>query len=719
MDENPYTSAQEYEDALMRGLSSRDAAESVLQRLEDTHAAFPELADPASDTFTTFMLAYRLREAAKAYYDGVTELMDDAEYDAGVEILRATATEHPEFTGLFDDLLNRVAGGQSAGGDIKHPTFMGSLDKVVGLEAVRDFVHKVQSPVVVEPKLDGLPIRVVYTEGILTLAATRGDGRTGENVTEAVMTLAIQGLPHIANAPLAESGRPVSFEVRGEVFLADVDFVRAQKIRESLGGDPFKNQRNSAAGILRKGDAAMSGVLSFAAYDATFAPASTGAWTHDVVMNAVERSGITTARSLLLDRVNAPTTDPEQVVADIAYMGDNRPSLGFPIDGAVIKAATVEGRIALGEGTRAPRWAMAFKYPPIEVPTTVVAIHATVGKTGRLGLQIELVPVMIDGSLVAFASGHNVGWIERKDIRVGDTVVMMKRGDVIPYLDHVILEKRPADAERWDAPATDPLGNAWDKSTLLWRSTSPELSIVGAVRYAAARDALDIEGAGEEIVTALVEGNHVNDVADLFTLDASTLATLPLAGGRLLGEANARKVAAEIVKAKTADWSRVITALSLRGTGRSLSRRLARSFPTMGDLRDASVEELADVEGIGPAKAAVIREGLNDLIARGVLDRLAAAGVNMGSPQVKSSQEDLPFAGKIICVSGTVPGLSRNEANEAVESLGGKSTGSISTKTSLLIAGEGAGSKLAKAQSLGVEIMDAEKFASLVANARA
>ena len=431
------------------------------------------------------------------------------------------------------------------------------------------------------------------------------------------------------------------------------------------------------------------------------------------MINAIERSGITSARSLLLDRVNAATTDPEQAVADINYMGENRATLGFPIDGAVIKAATVEGRIALGDGSRAPKWAMAFKYAPTEVPTTVVAIHETIGKTGRLGLQMEFVPVMVDGSEVRFSSAHNVQWLLARDIRIGDTVMLVKRGDVIPYPEYVILDRRPADSLPWEPPATDPLGNEWDKSTKLWRSTSPELSVVGAIAYAASREVYHIEGLGVEIATALVESDIVNDVADLFTLDVPTLANTPLDGGRLVGEKVATKIIAEIEKAKGASFNRVLTGLAIRTLGRTFGRRLAAAFPTMDALRNATLADLAALEGVGVKKAAIIRAGLDSAIERGVLDRLAAAGVNMGAEPTAASG-DLPLRGMTVVISGSIPGLSRTEAQEVVEANGGKSSSSVSKTTSLLVSEPSTSSKYVKAQSLGVKIVEPTEFLAMI-----
>ena len=716
--ENPYTTQADYNQGVHNaGVVGATPAEEFIARIRDTHAAIPELITPDGlnilATNDADTLADRLRAAAAAYYDGDTETMSDADYDQGIARLETLIAEHPHLAGQYSDLFTAVAAGQSAGGDVEHPTMMGSLDKATDLDAVREFVSRLSGPVVVEPKLDGLAIRARYDRGVLSLVATRGDGRTGEDITAAVKALNIQGLPQIANAPLTENGVPASFEVRGEVFVADIDFPRAQQVRESNGGKPFVNSRNAAAGILRKGDPTFASVLTFSGYDATFASMSTTGWTHGEVMDAIERSGITTARSLVADRAAIDLTTPEAVIEAINYFGDNRPTLGFPIDGAVIKATTPNDRVNFGMGSRAPRWAVAYKYAAETATTQVVAIHQTIGRTGRLAFQVEVQPVFVGGTTITYLSGHNVNWLVEKDIRVGDTVQVRRAGDVIPYIDHVVVAERPADALPWEPPATDPLGNEWDKSTLLWRSTSPELSTVGAITMAVGRDHLDVDGLGVEIATALVEQGLVNDVADLFALDAATLASLPLDGGRLVGAKVAAKVAAEIEKAKGASLNRIFSSLNLRMTGRTMGRRLAAAFPTMGALRAATVTDLANVDGIGEHKATVIRAGLDGLDERGVFERLAAAGVNQGTVAT-SAATDLPLAGLTVVVSGSVPGLTRTEIAEVIEANGGKASSSVSKATSLLVSEPSASSKYVKAVDLGVRIVTPVKFLAMI-----
>ena len=653
-------------------------------------------------------LADNLRAAAQAYYDSDELLMSDAEYDSGIEQLRIAVAEDPTLSGEFTDLLDEVAAGQSAGGDVEHPTLMGSMDKVPTLDAVRDFVKKVNGPVVVEPKLDGLAVRAVYENGKLTLAATRGDGRTGENITQSVKQLNI--LPTTLKPTELSNG---SVEVRGEVFMRDSNFPKANKVRTSEGSEEFVNTRNAASGILRRGDSRYAGLLEFAVYSTI----TNDAGDHLDVMELTTQAGLLTATSMVTVEGYSPdeTTDVEKVIERIETIGTERDNLGFPIDGSVVKAVRTADRERLGEGSRAPNWAVAFKYEAEEGVTKVVGITTDVGRTGRLAPRIEVEPVFVGGTTITYASGHNVAWMQEKDIRVGDTVILRRANDVIPYISEVLLEHRPDDAEEWTPPEVDPLGRPWDKSTLLWRSTSPELSVLGRVVYAASRDCLDVDGVGVELVTALVDQGLVKDVADLFYLSEQQLAELELTSGRVVGKTVAAKLMTELEEAKKSDWNRVITALGIRATGRTMGRRLAAAFPTMERLRAAAVEDLAQVDGIATKKAEIIREGLDNLENTGELDRLADAGVNMGAePDNTDAQAPAALDGESVVVTGKVPGLTRTEVQERIESLGGRASSSVSSTTTLLVAEPGStSSKVKKAEKLGIRIITPEDFLAL------
>lgn len=666
--------------------------------------------DSSSEHEAHAALAERLRAAAAAYYDTASELMSDAEYDAGIAVLEARVRKVPADIDEYQDLLRRVAAGQSRGGDVTHPTRMGSLEKAAGREGLEAFISAIGGPVAIEPKLDGLAIRARYDdEGRLAQVATRGDGTTGEDITRGARALRIQGLPLRIDPTFGVR------EVRGEVYCADGDFSRAQGVRTNAGSAAFVNSRNAAAGILRKGDRAYSGILSFAAYGAGLVrPPASGLYSE--AMRVAADAGVVTAAGLLdfLAPVDTAADGLGAVLAQVDALEEQRATIGFPIDGIVIKADAATDRKRLGEGERAPKWALAYKYAAETGTTTVVAIETAVGRTGRLAIRIEVEPVFVGGTTITFATGHNVAWMAERDVRVGDTVTIKRANDVIPYIEAVDVAARPADSQPWTPPENDPMGNPWDKSTLLWRSTSPELSVLGKVVYAASRDCLDIEGVGTEIAAALVETGLVNDVADLFTLDAAALAVLPLGEGRLLGAKVAAKIADEIERAKGPAWNRVITALGIRMTGRTMGRRLASAFPTADALRGATLAGLAAVDGVGDIKAATIREGLDDLVARGVLDRLAAAGVNMGAAPASGAQAG-PLDGMTVVVSGSVPGYSRTTIAEAIEAAGGKASSSVSASTSLLVSDPSTSSKYVKAQQLGVQVAAPTRFASALA----
>jgi len=675
-------------------------------------------------------LAGRLRGAATAYYGSDTELMSDADYDDGIEQLRIAVAEDPALAGRFDDLLNVVAAGTFGGGDVTHPVPMLSMGKVPTLDAVRKFVAITPGPVVVEPKLDGLAIRATYHLGELEQVATRGDGRTGEDITEKAWNLLIDGLPHRLRNRL-------DTEVRGEVFMTDAAFPEAQALRERRGEPPFVNQRNAAAGILRAGDADFAGLLSFACYDVLLsAPAHEDTYelafgvdesTYSGRLSIIEQCGVASARDRaagVLPMSPVDAGDGDRVLDLVRTFGEARPTLGFPTDGIVVKADRDSDRERAGSTSHHPRWAVAYKYAAETARTRVVDVTTGIGRTGRLAIRIEVEPVHVGGTTVTYATGHNVSWMQERDIRVGDTVTIRRANDVIPYIDGVDLAVRPAGAARWEPPATDPSGQEWDKSTKLWRSTSPELSVGAQVRYGVSRAALDIEGLGIEIVDALVERGVVTDLADVFDLTEDGLARLTLESGRVVGEKTAVKIIAEIEKAKTAPWARVITALGLRGTGRSMSRRLAAAFPSMSALLGASVADLHTVEGVGEKKAELIRAELER--QEPLLHRLAQRGVNMGASPARdgsgieagatenASTSPRPLEGMTVVVSGTIPGYTRQTAQEFIESLGGRSASSVSKNTSLLVSEPSTTGKYAKAQQLGVRIVTPAEFLETV-----
>lgn len=641
--------------------------------------------------------------AAGAYYDGHEPIMSDADYDTLIGQIAAAFNLNPDWDPR--DVLDSVAAGASAGGEVKHPERMLSLAKAKELADVNGLVEQLNTGTITEVKLDGLAVRAVYEHGELILVATRGDGRTGEDVT--AQALNITGLP-------LQAAAVHSFEVRGEVFMTDADFEIASANRVAAGKSAFVNPRNATAGTLRNTDQNYHAPMSFAAYDAS-GEGLDGFDDHVDRMDRLAWHGIQTAIRLLPDV--DPTQAPEKV---IEIIGQRRETLGFPIDGAVVKARSNALRVKMGETASTPRWAVAFKYPPLEATSILRDIELAVGRTGRLSLRAVIDPVFVAGTTVSYATLHHVEWVVNQGLGIGSRVAVVRAGDVIPRVTAAIGEQ-PEGIIPWTAPSTCPqCGEAWNTDSLIWRCETPTCSTIGRIEYACSRDVWDIEGVSEAIATALVDAGLVNTIADLFRITPEQIAEVNLgetASGhaRTIGPNVAAKIYEQIQKAKSQPLHRQITALGVRMTGRTMGRRLASHFRTLEAFRNATIEELAEVDGVGAERARTIREGLDSM--KDLIDDLIAAGITTSSESAAVSagtnSSSLPLAGQKVVVTGSVPGLTRTEAQEAVERLGGVASGSISKSTTLVVAGDGAGSKLEKATALGIRIMEADEFARL------
>lgn len=658
----------------------------------------------------------RAQSAAASYAnvdeDGEIE-MDDSEFD---RVLSEIRTYEERFGLTPEHSLHTVGQGGAGGGDVEHDTRMLSLEKP-GEDAVIEFAKK-HPAAVVEPKIDGLAISVKYEDGKMVRAAKRGDGYTGEDVTDRVR--GVEGLPETAGEG--------DYEVRGELYLSDENKAKANAVRAAAGKAPFKNARNGVAGMLAKQDGTYAGLFSFAAYSTTMGQDKD----HLENMEDLTGLGFTTARSLLPQSV----LDAEDPMAAVAALGAERKGLNFLMDGAVLKVNGAAERAALGEGSGAPKWAVAYKYAAVEEPTVIRDIELNIGKTGRLSLRAVFDKVDVDGSELEYCSLHNVGWLERADIRIGDEVLAYKANDIIPQVHLPREDLREAGSQPWTPPSVCPqCKEPFDKSTELWRCHTPECSVSGRISYAVSRDAgLDIEGFGSSIGDALIEADLVKDVGDVFSLTEDQLADLDMGetstgGTRTLGQKNAAKIMAEIEKAKAQPLNKVITALSMRFTGRTFGRRLAAQFETMEALQAATVSQLANVEGIGEKKAEVIHEQLKK--NEPVIAKLRAAGVNMGAPKQKPAagakgpklaKEGKPLS---VVVTGSVKGaptlasLSRSGVQELIEANGGRASGSVSKTTDLLVCGEPGSTKWNKAQELGIRIVTPEEFAQMLEDGEA
>ncbi|MFG2517309.1 NAD-dependent DNA ligase LigA [Streptomyces sp. NPDC048584] len=663
--------------------------------------------------------------AAAAYYEGGTSVLDDDAYDRLVRGISAWEAEHPDGI-LPDSPTGKVAGG-AVEGDVPHTVPMLSLDNVFSAEEFTAWTASLSrrtgrdvTRFGVGPKLDGLAIAARYSVGRLTRLITRGDGTAGEDVSHAIGT--VEGLPE-------QLSEPVTVEVRGEVLMTGAQFEHANEVRTSHGGQPFANPRNAAAGTLRAKERVYTVPMTFFGYGllplpGTDAPLAgkLNALAHSELMALAGDLGVhTSAGTAVPDVVAEGAEEALERVREIAAL---RAELPFGIDGIVIKADLAEDQRAAGSGTRAPRWAIAYKLPAVEKITRLLEVEWNVGRTGIIAPRGVLEPVVIDGSTITYATLHNPADITRRDLRLGDHVMVHRAGDVIPRIEAPVAHLRTGEERPIEFPESCPrCGSEIDSSEERWRcAQGRNCHLVASLAYAAGRDQLDIEGLGGTRVVQLVEAGLVTDLADLFALQRDQLLAL-----ERMGETSTDNLLAALAKAKEQPLSRVLCALGVRGTGRSMSRRIARHFATMDHIRAADAESMQRVEGIGSEKAPTIVAELAELAP--LIDRLAAAGVNMTEPgatpppppgaEDEASAEGGPLAGMTVVVTGAMTGslekLSRNEMNELIERAGGRSSSSVSKKTALVVAGEGAGSKRAKAEQLGLRLATPEEFAVLVA----
>jgi DNA ligase (NAD+) len=665
----------------------------------------------------------RIRTAAAAYYQSGESLLDDDTYDALVRAAAQFETEHPELAAR-DSPVQQIAAGGGGEGDVEHTIAMLSLDNVFSsadlLTWNRSLTRRLggteAAAFTVEPKLDGLAVAARYTDGRLTMLITRGHGQAGEDVSHAIGT--IDGLP-------TELDRPVTIEVRGEVLLTGAQFEAANAIRVEHGEALFATARNAAAGTLRATGRAYTIPMTFFAYAAVPLPGGPDfpeQLPYSETMRQIEDLGVQTTYSAAPGLLTVATIEEAQArVEEIAAL---RPTLPFGIDGAVIKADSRQDQVTAGHGSRFPHYAIAYKYPATSRQTTLKTVEWNVGRTGFIAPRAVLEPVDIDGVTVTYATLHTAGIIENMGLMGGDTVIVYRAGDVIPRVEAPVVALRTGAETPIQMPETCPnCGAGIDKSQQRWMCIKGRgCRLAASIEYAAQRDCLDIEGLGTKVANQLVDAGLVTNVADLFTLDRQALLTL-----ERMGQTSADNLLAALETAKAQPLARVVAALGIPGTGRSMSRRIAKHFGTMAALQAATVADLTVVDGIGAEKAPVIVADLIDL--RETIAKLAAAGVNMTEPGGAAqpaagtgdtdSPETGPLTGHVVVVTGSMTGpladLTRNEMNELVERAGGKSSGSVSAKTTLVVAGDGAGSKLAKATDLGKTVIDPDEFATLVA----
>ena len=641
-------------------------------------------------------------EVAEAYYRTGDSPWDDATYDAVIARVTAALDANPSWESpQTAQLLQHVAGGTAAG-DVAHSRPMLSLDNVFTDEDLDTFATRAAGgPLLVSPKLDGMAAAGLYVDGELVQVITRGDGIAGEDVTAQAR--------HIAGLP-SQLAASASFEVRGEIFLTDDDFTFDNELRVEHGDKAFVNARNGVAGVLRGRDRAYQMRASFAAYDVI--GLGEDQTSHAGRLAALAPFGVASVLDLLTELDIEPALiEPADVVARVAQIGTVRAGLGYGIDGAVARLDDVDACAALGFTSKAPRWATAFKFPPAERLTTLEAIELQVGRTGVLTPVAKLTPVHVGGTTVTSVTCSNPLEVVRKDLRIGDKVWVRRAGDVIPEIVGVALDQRAPDATAWVPPANCPrCDSLLDTSSRRWRCVQPGCGVIEAMAHIASRKALDIDGLGRERIIAMHAAGLVTDVGDLFTLTAEQLEPLPRFGAK-----SAAALVANIQAARDKPLSRLLAGLNLLSVGSRLGRRIAAVLPTLEQVRAADVETLGAIDGIGEVRAEQILASLEaNTVA---LDKLEALEVATTEPQVEDATGgDRPLDGLKVVVTGSLPSMSRTDAQAHVEALGGTVSSGVSKTTGLLVAGEKAGSKLTKAQSLGVPVLDGAAFEALRAD---
>ncbi|SBT37258.1 DNA ligase (NAD+) [Micromonospora narathiwatensis] len=664
-------------------------------------------------------LSQELTEHQYRYYVLDAPTISDAEFDKQLRELEALEAEYPALR-TPDSPTQRVGGTFSTEfTPVTHAERMLSLDNAFADEELAAWAERVERdaggpvPYLCELKVDGLAINLTYEKGRLVRAATRGDGRTGEDVTANVRS--IRDVPARLTPADDFPDVPEFLEVRGEIYFPVAAFADLNAGLVEQGKAPFANPRNAAAGSLRQKD-----------------PRITASRPLRLVVHGIgaRRGFQPTAQSESYAALKAwglPTSDRWRVVPDlagvadfIAYYGKHRHDVEHEIDGVVVKIDPVSIQGRLGSTSRAPRWAIAFKYPPEEVTTKLIDIDVNVGRTGRVTPFAVLEPVRVAGSTVALATLHNAQEVERKGVLIGDTVVLRKAGDVIPEVLGPVVDLRPADARPFVMPTTcpacgTPLAPAKEADVDIRcpnARTCPG-QIRERVSYLADRKVLDIEALGEKSAAALLDDQIITNEGDLFQLDAEQLARSPFfvnKDGTLGG--NATKLLDNLAVAKERDLWRVLVALSIRHVGPTAAQALARHFRSIDAIEAASEEELFSVDGVGPTIAASIKEWFAVDWHREVVRRWADAGVRMA--EEAGEEGPRPLEGLTVVVTGTLTGFSRDQASEAIQSRGGKVTGSVSKKTSFVVVGDNPGSKADKAASLKLPVLDEEGFRVLL-----
>jgi DNA ligase (NAD+) len=647
-------------------------------------------------------LTKQLNEANYRYYVMDDPVMLDFEYDHLLRELEDLEKAYPQYA-TADSPTNRVGGeALSKFEKVVHPVPLMSLQDVFSMDELADFLIKIQerypqTEFTVEPKIDGLSVALEYENGQFVRGATRGDGNVGEDVTHNLKT--------IHSIPMSIPNAPSRLIVRGEVYMPKKSFERLNAQQEEEGKPLFANPRNAAAGSLRQLDPKISAKrgLDILVFNVQLA---------ESVNFATHAQTLEYLRQLHFKVIDCTTfTSFEQIKEKVYSINENRDQLDCDIDGAVIKVNDLKLRTKLGETAKFPKWAAAYKYPPEIKPTVVEDIVVQVGRTGVLTPKAVVRPVRLAGTTVTNATLHNQDFISTRDIRIGDTVMIRKAGEIIPEILEVDLSKRPAGTLPYELPENCPICGAEtrkDEDGVFLRCTGVECpaQLTRNIAHFVSRDAMDIDGLGVSIVENLISRELIKSPADIYFLTLEEMKSL-----WQKGELAASKLLGAIDDSKQRDLSRLIYALGIRQVGAKTGKILASKFGTLDALMNASVEELKDITDVGEITAASIVDWFAQPQSASMIQKLRAAGVNFESTRIVS---DTRFEGMTFVLTGALTKFTRDEATEKIELFGGKASGSVSKKTTYVVAGENAGSKEKKARELGIPILSEDEFLSMI-----
>lgn len=650
-------------------------------------------------------LRRELTHHAKLYYVYDAPEISDYEYDMlYAELLRLEA-EHPD---LYDpDSPTQRVGGAALEkfAKVRHSVPMNSLSDVFSFEELRDFLDRTKAQAgdifySVEPKIDGLSVALTYEKGVFTLGATRGDGETGEDVTQNIKT--------IFSIPM-RLGEPLDICVRGEVYMPREVFSRLNSAREAEGKALFANPRNAAAGSLRQLDPKVTAsraldIFVFNLQSGSLYSDGHMCDSHTEMLDRLAELGF----HVIGNREKLSSAD--EIEAYIGKLGEARDSLAYDIDGVVIKADSFDVRRRLGEGTNTPKWAAAYKFPPEEKQTKLLDITVAVGRTGVLTPTAVLEPVRLAGTTVSRATLHNLDFIREKDIMLGDTVTLRKAGDIIPEIVCAHREKRDGSEREFVMPATCPsCGEPVfrdDEAAVRCTNASCPAQLLRSIEHFASKDAMNIDGLGPRILELLLREQLITDVADLYSLKAEDIAGLDR-----MGEKSAANLVGAIERSKSAGLERLLAALGIRNVGTVAATSLAERFGTLDRVMQATRDELVAINDFGEITADCVINWFTHPQNRRICERLTEAGLLTSATAAPKGDK---LAGLTFVLTGTLPTMSRDEASALIKAAGGKVSGSVSGKTSYVVAGEAAGSKLTKAQALGVKIISEDELKTMI-----